>query len=48
VPLEEVRQRCAVLRSKLGRLRAEDIGRHWLLRRVCEWLAAGEVFCITE
>jgi hypothetical protein len=48
VPLDEVRQRCGALRSALGRRRAEDIARHWLLRRVWEWLASGEVFCVRE
>jgi hypothetical protein len=48
VPLAEVREKCGRLRRRLRELKSEEIGRHWLLQRVWEWLSADEVFCILE
>jgi hypothetical protein len=48
VPLDEVRKKCESLRTALANLRTEDIGQHWWLQRVWEWLAAGEIFCVME
>ena len=48
VPLDEVSTRCESLRTELKKLRGEEISQHWWLKRVWEWLSAGEVFCVME
>jgi hypothetical protein len=48
VPLDEVKKRCESLRLELAKFADNDFGQHWWLRRVWEWLSAGEIFCVEE
>lgn len=48
VPLDQVRKKCELLRPALAEIGEEDIAQHWWLKRVREWLAAGEIFCVMD
>jgi hypothetical protein len=48
VQLDDVRRRCESLQKELAKVRLEDIAAHWWMRKVCDWLAAGEIFCIMD
>ena len=48
VDMEDISRRCERIVKCLSRLSEEDISRNHWLRRIADWLRAGEEFCITE